>query len=171
VMRRQIDEDGAIPMASPPRPLVHAHRLEGGRKRHWSSLHQPEKSGRTGRQLQASRVPGPRLPTKGQADRLERRHEPLSLAGIRGHEVRETFREDPAHTGSIAAYEFPDRQVEAARRRPPGEVGQVALIPAMDGRRGFRTTRPARRRRRRRELELHGCILNGDLGAAELTGG
>jgi hypothetical protein len=28
-MRRQIDEDGAILMASPPRPLVHAHRLEG----------------------------------------------------------------------------------------------------------------------------------------------
>jgi hypothetical protein len=62
-------------------------------------------------------------------------------------------------------------KVEAARPRPPGEVGQVALIPPMDGRRGYRTARAARRRRRRRELEPHGCILNGDLAAAELTGG
>jgi hypothetical protein len=39
-MGRQIDEDGAIPMASPPRPLVHAHRLEGlcTISRFWSLL-------------------------------------------------------------------------------------------------------------------------------------
>jgi hypothetical protein len=102
---------------------------------------------------------------------MERRHEPLGFAGIRGHEGGEAFREDPAHAGRIAADEFPDRQVEADRPHPPREVGQVALIPAMDGRRGHRTARAARCRRRRRELEPHGFIRNGELSEAERTGG
>jgi hypothetical protein len=48
-MRRQIDQDGAIPMASPPRPLVHAHRLEAWHGRYRSSPYQSEQGGRTSR--------------------------------------------------------------------------------------------------------------------------
>ena len=101
---------------------------------------------------------------------MERRHEPTGFAGINGHKGGEAFGEYPAHTGRIAADEFPHRQVEPDRPRPPGEVRQVALIPAMDGRRGRHTARAARRCRCRRKLEPHGCLLNGDLREAEFMG-
>ena len=42
----------------------------------------------------------------------------------------------------------------------------LALVAAMDGRRGHRTARAARGRCPRRELELHGCLLNGHLREA-----
>ena len=138
---------------------------------HRGRPHQAEHGGRTGREPQAGGEPGPCLPAHGEADRPERRHEPTGFAGIDGDKVRQAFGEDAAPTGGMAADEFPDRQVEPDRPRPPGEIRQVALIPAMDGRRGRHTARAGSGRRRRRQLEPHRCLLNGDLREAELMGG
>jgi hypothetical protein len=48
-MRREIEHDGAIPMASPPCPLIDARRLQGWHGRYQSPPYQAEQGGRTGR--------------------------------------------------------------------------------------------------------------------------
>jgi hypothetical protein len=47
-MRRQIDEEGAIAMAPPPRPLVHPDGLRGWSVGHRGHPHQAEQGGWTG---------------------------------------------------------------------------------------------------------------------------
>lgn len=59
-MRRQIDEDGAIPMAPPPGPLVDADGLQGWAREHSGCPHETQKCGGTRRQPQAGRKSGPR---------------------------------------------------------------------------------------------------------------
>ena len=85
-MRREIDQDGAIAMAPPPGPLVHADGLQGWGGEDRGRPHEPEQGGGTGRQPQTSREPGARVPSQGHADRPQGRDEPLGFAGVGGDE-------------------------------------------------------------------------------------
>jgi hypothetical protein len=113
----------------------------------------------------------------GQPGRQERCRSPAGLrsaewcCGRMARRVRPALCNDTACTGGLAAHELPHGELEVNAARAPGEVRPLALIAAMDGRRRHGTAQAAPRRCRRRELEPYGCLLNGDVHAAELTGG
>jgi hypothetical protein len=130
-MGRQIDEDGAIPMAPPPRPLVHAHCLEAWHGRYRGRPHQPEEGGRAGWQPQAGREPGARLPAEGDADGLQGVDQPHGFPGIRSGDVRQALGKDAARTRQLAAHELPCEQLQTDGERTPREVRQPALVVAM----------------------------------------
>jgi hypothetical protein len=72
-------------MASPPDPLVDAHRLYASHGREQSPPYQAKQGGRTGRQRQAGREPGPGVPPESHADRPEGGDQPTSFPHICGH--------------------------------------------------------------------------------------
>ena len=79
---------------------------------------------------QAGCEPGPRLPTEGDADRLQDGDQPWRFPGVCGDEFWQALREDAARAGSIAAEEFPHDQLDVDSTRPPGQVRQAALVAA-----------------------------------------
>ena len=130
-MCRQIDEDGAIAMTSPPGPLVYPNDLEGWGVGHRGCPHQPEQGRWTGRELQAGREPGPCLPAQRHANGPEDCHQSMGFASIGRDEFRQALGEDPTPAGPIAAEEFPHGQLDTDGPRTPGKVRQAALIAAM----------------------------------------
>jgi hypothetical protein len=72
------------------------------------------------------------LPTKGDADRLQDHDDSVSFPGVCGDERWEALGEDAALAAQVPADEFPHYALDAHQARPPGEVGQVALVAAMD---------------------------------------
>jgi hypothetical protein len=80
---------------------------------------------------------------------------------MHGDQRGQALREDAADAGGIAAHEFAHGQPDAHREVPPGEVRQVALIPAMHLGRGHGTQGTARAWGGRRELELESFRLHG----------
>src|SRR5262247_3359002 len=76
-----------------------------------------------------------------------------------------------APAGPIAAAEFPHSQLDTDGLRPPGKVGQAALIATMHGGGWHDTAWAGRSRRCRREPEPHRLILNINLHEADPTGG
>jgi hypothetical protein len=86
---------------------------------------------RTGRQPQASREPGTRLPAEDDADGLQGFDQPHGFAGIWGGEAWQALGKDAARTSSIAAHELPYEQLHTDGERAPGEVCQPALVVAM----------------------------------------
>lgn len=159
--RRPIDEEGTIPMASPPRPLVHPNGLQGWGAGHQSRSYQPEPWGRTGGGPQAGGESGARLPSQDDADGLQGRDQPTGLPGIHGNQLGPALREHAADACGLAAHEFPPRQLDAYGPGPPREVRQVALIPPMPCGRGRGTPRTARARGGRREREIERLRLHG----------
>ena len=138
-MRRQIDQDGAIPMAPPPGPLVDTDDLEGWRGRDRRPPDQAEQRGWTGGEPQAGREPGASIPAQRQTDRPEGCGQSMGVTAISRDEIRQALGEDPAPAGPIAAAEFPHGQLDPDGPRPPSQVRQVALVAAMHGRRGHGT--------------------------------
>jgi hypothetical protein len=130
-MRHEINEDGAIPVAPPPGPLINADGLQGwgvwGRGR----PHEPEEGGWTGRQPQPSREPSSRLPAEGHADGPQGVDQPPGVAGIGGGNVWQALGKDAARTRDVAAHKFPYEQLQMDSERAPGEVCQPALVVAM----------------------------------------
>jgi hypothetical protein len=98
---------------------------------------------------------------EGQADRPERRDEPVGLAGVGGDQVRQALRQDTAQAGSIPAEEPPDRELEMSGARPRGEIRQAALVTAMDGGGGEATEWAGRSWGSGGELEPYGGLLHG----------
>ena len=118
-------------VAPPPGPLIHADGLQG-----WSVWcrgrpHEPEEGGRTGRQPQASREPGARLPAEGHAEGPQGVDQPHGFAGIWGGDVGQALGKEAARTRHAAAHELPDEQLQTDGERAPGEVCQPALVVAM----------------------------------------
>ena len=95
----------------------------------------------------------------------------MGVASIGRDEVRHALGEDPTPTGPITAAEFPYGQLDTDGPRPPGKVGQAALIAAMHGGGGHDTAWAGGGRRCRREPEPHRRILNINLHEADPTGG
>jgi hypothetical protein len=168
--RRPLDQHGARAMTPPPGPRVDADLLSGGHGRYRSRSDQAEPGGRTGRPRQAGRQPGPGVPTEGRADGLQGFDQPTRVPRLRGDEVRQARRDDAAHTGRMAAHALPSQQLNPNGERTPGEVSEAAWVTAMEGRRGHRTARAARRGCRGRELELPRGVLNGHLGQVDGAG-
>jgi hypothetical protein len=83
-MRRQIDQERAIAMASSPGPLVHPDGLQGWGGKDRGCPHQTQEGGRTGGQSQARGEPGSGVPAEGKADRLQGRDQAPGFAGVRG---------------------------------------------------------------------------------------
>jgi hypothetical protein len=71
-------------MTSSPGPLVHPNGLGGWSGEDRRCPHQTQEGGRTGRQPQASREPGPCVPAEGDANRAEGCDEPRRFARVRG---------------------------------------------------------------------------------------
>jgi hypothetical protein len=83
-MGRQINEDGAIPMASPLRPLVHPNGLQGWDVGYHRCTHESQKGGRTRRQPQVGREPGARVPSQGTPDGLQSRDQSTGTPSLHG---------------------------------------------------------------------------------------
>jgi hypothetical protein len=160
-MGRQIDEDGAIPMASPPRPLVHSDELQGRGMGDHGCAHESQQGSRTRRQPQAGREPGACIPSQGDANGPQGRDQSTGAPSRHGDQRGQALREDVSGACGRAAHECAHRQPDAHRKAPPGEVCQVALIPAMHPGRGHGTQRTARARGGRRELDLERLRLHG----------
>ena len=118
-MRRQIDQDGAIPMAPPPGPLVDPNGLQGWHGRDRGPPDQAEQGGWTGGEPQAGREPGASVPAQRQADRPQGCDQSMGVAAIGRDEVRQALGEDPTPAGPIAAEEFPHGQLDPDGARPP----------------------------------------------------
>jgi hypothetical protein len=170
-MVHEIDHDGAKAPTSAPRPLVHADGLEGWSGRYRGRTHETQKGGWTGRQLQAGREPGPRLPAQSHADRPQDGDQPGGFAGGWRHEIRQALRENAACAGWLAAHKLPYRELDMNSACAPRKVGQLALVTAMNGRRWHRIAWAARGRCRRCELEPHSVLRNGHLGQVDRTCG
>jgi hypothetical protein len=157
-------------VAPPPGPLINADGLQGWGVWCRGRPHQPEEGGRTGRQPQAGRELGARLPAEGEADGLQGVDQPHGFAGIRRGEGRQTLGKDTARTRYMAAHELPDNQLHTDGERAPREVRQPASVMAMHrgGRRG--TVRAQGSRRDSPELDLHRVILHDDFREANPTG-
>ena len=98
-MCHEIDQDGAIAMASSPGPLVHPDGLGG-----W-----------TGWQPHAGREPGACVPSQGHADGLQGRDQLTSAPSVHGDQRGQALREDAADACGIAAHEFAHGQPDAHR--------------------------------------------------------
>jgi hypothetical protein len=132
-MRHEIDQDGAIPKAPPPGPLVDADCLQGCHGSDRNSPYQPEQHGSTGRRPQAGREPGSRLPAQRHANRQQDGDEPSRVAGGWRHEIWQALCEDVACAVGLTAHELPYREPDMDGARAPGEIGQLALVTAMSG--------------------------------------
>ena len=119
-MRRQIDQDGAIPMAPPPGPLVDADGLQGWRAGTGAARTRRSSGGWTGGEPQAGGESGPGVPAQGHADRPESRDQPMGFAGVRGDQVRQALGEDATRTGPVPADEFPHVSWMWTARVPQG---------------------------------------------------
>ena len=113
--------------------------------------------------------PGPRIPTQYQADRSEGCRQATGVTAIRRDEGRQALGEDAAPAGPIAAAESPHGQLDSDGARPPGQVGQAALIVAMHGGRGHGAAWAGGGWGPYRELEPYQRILNSDLQEADST--
>jgi hypothetical protein len=81
--------------------------------------------------MQASGESDPRLPTEGDADRLQDRDESVRFPGVWGHKLWEALGEDATRAAQIPADEVPCPELEANRACALREVRQVARIAAM----------------------------------------
>jgi hypothetical protein len=87
------------------------------------------------------------------------------------HKVQLALREEAAFAARMPADELPHRQLDADKGRAPGEVHQVALVAAMDGRRLHCTAGAGRGRSCCRELESHRVLRKGHFDKVDCSGG
>jgi hypothetical protein len=80
------------------------------------------------------REPDASLPAEGHAERLQGGDQPLGLARIGSDDLGYTLSENAARAARIPALKFPHRELDSDRACAPGQVPQVALVAAMDGR-------------------------------------
>src|SRR5919106_4919756 len=109
-MRHEIDQDRAIAMAPPPRPLVAPDGLQHRGVGHGGRSHQPEQGGWTGGELQASRQPHAGLAAKGNTEGLQDHDQSWRFPGVWRDELWEALREDAARAVRTPADEFPDHK-------------------------------------------------------------
>jgi len=119
-------------MTPPPGLLVHLYGLGGWSGEYRRFPHQTQEGGRTGRQPQAGREPGPCIPAEGDANCAEGRDEPRRFACVRGDELWQAFREDATRTAHMATHKLPYDQLQTDGERAPREVCQAAWVAAMN---------------------------------------
>jgi hypothetical protein len=157
-----------------PRPLVHSDALQGQGMGDHGWAHESQQGGRTRRQPQAGREPGACGPSQGHANGPQGRDQSTGAPSRHGDQRGQALREDASGACGSAAHECAHGQPDVHREAPPGEVRQVALIPAMPPGRGHGAQGAARARGGRRELELarlrlhdHGIELHRAHGREE----
>ena len=151
----QVHEDGAIRVAFPQRPIIHAQ--DAGRGKVRLRLPAQPAQQQVPADPQAPRVAEayPRCPAQRHAERHQALGQPQRTARPGGRHGRQAFREDAAAAAAIAAKPLADTQVKADAIRCPGQVRQGALVVTMDapGRGGAQRTRRAALGR------LHGEVI------------
>jgi hypothetical protein len=100
----QIHEDGAVAVAAPPRPVVHAKdpgRRGGARGR--LGPHETEQGITAHRHAEPPGQPRAGLAAKDRAEVALDVAQPRGAPGMRSGDMRQALREDPAGTGGVGA--------------------------------------------------------------------
>jgi hypothetical protein len=129
-----VHHDGPSALALPLGPLLAPDGRQRRDDRQGQPAHPPQPRVPTGRSPEARRAPGARLPAEGHAERLQGGEPPLGLARL-GSDARGYRRgEQAARPARSPAHQVPHRELDSDRAYAPGQVPQVAVVAAMDGR-------------------------------------
>jgi hypothetical protein len=128
----QVHKDSAIRAAFPERPIIHAQDAGRRQVRLWLPAQQAEE--RVPADPQAPRVAqaNPRCPAQRHAEGTEALGEPQRAPGPGGRHGGQAFGEDAAVTGAVTAKPPADAQLEAHAVVGPRQVGQRAVVAAVD---------------------------------------
>ena len=157
----EINEDRAIALPTPPRPLIDPQHLRGGRRRRRGCLHQPQQGGGTGAEPQPAPESCARLPAESEAAGAQALREPQGAACPRCSDHGQTCGENLTGARGLVTKKLAHTEVQVHRIWPPWQISQGAAVPTMDPwgeRLAARATDPGASRRHL-ERELHGRLI------------
>ena len=128
----EIDQDGAVALPPPPRPLVHTNDLRSRGRRCGGRPHQPQQGIGTGPPLTPARQPGACLTTEGKAAGEEALGEAQGPSCLGSRHRGQPFRENLAWARGMVAEKLPHPQLQAHGKGSPRQIGKGACIPAVD---------------------------------------
>jgi hypothetical protein len=128
----QVHEDGAIRVAFPHRPIIHAQ--DPGRQEARLRLLAQQAQERVAAHPQVPRAAEayPSFAAQGDAERHQAPGESQGAARPGGGHGGQPFGEDTTLTGAIATKPLADTQLEAHTILGPGQIGEGTLVVTMD---------------------------------------
>ncbi len=129
---RPLVQDGAIRVAFPQGEIVHTEDCGGRERRHRLPAEQAQQGVPAHGHVPLMAEVHPSRPTQRHAEGHEALSEPQRAPCPGGGNGGQSFGEDAAVTGAIAAKPLAHAQLQAHAIRRPGQIGQDAAITTMD---------------------------------------
>src|SRR6266851_8758869 len=167
----QVDEERAIGVAFPQRPVIHAQHPGRGGLWLWLPAQQAQERVPTHPHVPRVTEAYPGFPAQRHAEGEEALGQPQGAARPGGRHRGQTLGEDAARTGTFVAKPFADPQLEGNPILRPGQVCQGAPVVTMDTPRWSGTERTGRTDlgRLHAQGDLRGSII--DLAGLEAQRG
>ena len=128
----QIDDDRAVAMPATPGPVVNPDGVQGAGCRERGPAQRIEERVGAERHSQGGQEPPAGFSAQGQGDGIDDTGQPGGAACRRRDHVGEPLGEDLPGTGRVPTEPAARGEVQLHGQSLPGEIGQAALIPAMD---------------------------------------